>query len=382
MTQMEFPPFSLSRLLSTVFAPKGGERVAILIDLDNPKEMANFAFLAKTELEIQRMAHEHFYLGLKNGVMEELKLKGGEMFAYKRTGGSNLDLPAHIYDAQGTELAFDQTFYSRYDIFLCISTESATAPLTAAAKQFGFRGATLHGLNPIILRSGLSVDYNEVSREAEALRAGMTRADWVELDFKVGQRTATLRLELGGQEAQKSHGLCRGGPDVANLPAGEVYYVPVGAFGAFPLQLEDGSMALLHVKDGKAFEAEYLSGNAESVKAYDARLKHDPATGVLGELGFGTQYLPISGRDIQDEKIFGTFHIATGRNDHLGGSLTPDQFVEALNATHDDILYSPEKTPLVEVPEVRMHRAGQTHLLFENYKSAPYLLSLRHGQPV
>ena len=31
-----FPPFSLTRLLRTVFAPKGGERVAILIDLPEP----------------------------------------------------------------------------------------------------------------------------------------------------------------------------------------------------------------------------------------------------------------------------------------------------------------------------------------------------------
>ena len=49
-------------------------------------------------------------------------------------------------------------------------------------------------------------------------------------------------------------------------------------------------------------------------------------TGELGELGFGTQELPVSGRDIQDEKILGTMHVATGRSDHLGGTLTPDRF--------------------------------------------------------
>ena len=62
----------------------------------------------------------------------------------------------------------------------------------------------------------------------------MTRADWVEIDFGYAGETYTLKLELGGQEAQKSHGLCRGGPDVANLPAGEVYFVPEGAEGQFP----------------------------------------------------------------------------------------------------------------------------------------------------
>ena len=35
----EFPPFSLSRLLRTVFQPKRGERVCILIDLVDPAQM-------------------------------------------------------------------------------------------------------------------------------------------------------------------------------------------------------------------------------------------------------------------------------------------------------------------------------------------------------
>ena len=43
-----FPPFSLSRLLKTVFNPSAGERVAILIDLDDPHEIKNFGFLEES----------------------------------------------------------------------------------------------------------------------------------------------------------------------------------------------------------------------------------------------------------------------------------------------------------------------------------------------
>ena len=77
----------------------------------------------------------------------------------------------------------------------------------------------MHGMNEIILSTGLAVDYNEVRVLSEKLRQGMTRADWVEIDYEVLGRKATLRLERAGQEAQKSHGLCRGGPDAANLEA-------------------------------------------------------------------------------------------------------------------------------------------------------------------
>ena len=94
----------------------------------------------------------------------------------------------------------------------------------------------------------------------------------------------------------------------------------------------------------------------------------DPATGELGELGFGTQELPVSGRDIQDEKILGTLHVATGRSDHLGGHITPDKFSNKANATHDDILFSPSKTPEVNVPQVRMSRNGTVEILIENYE--------------
>src|SRR5690606_6355316 len=123
-------------------------------------------------------------------------------FAYEITGGSNLDLPDAAFTPDGREVSFARDIYPKYDLILCISTYSATAPLTAFAKQYGFRGATLHGVNDIILSSGLAVDYNEVSKQAEKLRLGMTRADWFEVDYVVANQTLTLKLICNGQEAQ------------------------------------------------------------------------------------------------------------------------------------------------------------------------------------
>jgi hypothetical protein len=250
--------------------------------------------------------------------------------------------------------------------------------LTAFAKQYKFRGATLHGVNPTILRTGLSVSYDDVSIDAEKMRLGMTKSDWVEIDFLYSGKTHTLQLELGRQEAQKSHGLCRGDePDVANLPAGEIYFVPTGASGAFPMRYEDGTIGLMHVSGGRIQKAELLNGDPSTVEAHNAKLISDPVTGELGELGFGTQILPTSGRDIQDEKILGTIHVATGRSAHLGGSLTPDKFAEHLNATHDDILFAPHKTSEIWVVQARMHRDGETKVLIENYEPSDYILDLR-----
>ena len=363
-----FPPFSLSRLLRTVFDPQPGQRVCVLIDLENPRDVTEFRFLKNPDLSIQRNAYEVFYQGLRNGVIDELQLKGGELYAYKMTGGSNLDLPDEAFAPDGRQLSLERDIYPNYDIILCISTYSATAPLTAFAKKFGFRGATLHGLNQIILESGLAVDYNEVSAAAEKLRLGMTRADSVEIDFDVDGKKHTLTLDLGRQEAQKSHGLCRGGPDVANLPAGEIYYVPSGAEGEFPMKYEDGTIGLMKVTGGRIKRVSLLHGSQATIDAHQRKLDSDPVTGELGELGFGTQELPVSGRDIQDEKILGTIHVATGRSDHLGGKLTPDKFANRMNATHDDILFSPTKTPEIKVTQARMKKDGQTRVLIENFE--------------
>jgi aminopeptidase len=131
------------------------------------------------------------------------------------------------------------------------------------------------------------------------------------------------------------------------------------------------------VKGGRIVDSQLLKGSQKTIDAHKHKLQTDPLTGELGELGFGTQILPVSGRDIQDEKILGTIHVATGRSDHLGGHLTPDKFVNRANATHDDILFAPHKTPEINIPQVRMHRNGKVEILIENFQPAPYMADLR-----
>jgi len=373
----QFPAFDLATLLSTVFEPVQGCRVCVLIDFDEPKNLIkDFSFLKHEGFSVQKNAHRYFYQALKDSVLGQLGMSGGEMYAYRCTYGSNLDLADEVWDSHGEQLSFDRDIYPKYDLILCISTYSATAPLTAKCKSYGFRGATLHGLNDIILNSGLAVNYHEVSADAERIRLAMTRADSIEIDFELEDgRILTAWLGLNGQEAQKSHGLCRGKtPDIANLPAGEVYFVPSDARGQFPMKYEDGTLGLLEVADRCIHHSTLIQGNQATIDAHNARLKDDPMTGTLGELGFGTQVLPVSGADIQDEKVLGTCHLATGRDDHLGGDILPSMFKKHENSTHDDILFAPHKTPNFNIREVRMKRGAQEEILIENFRPSRYVM--------
>ncbi len=373
----KFPKFDLVRLLDTVFAPTKNCRACILIDFDEPAALIkDFAFLQRAGFPVQKNAHKHFYQGLKNGALNSLGMTGGEMFAFRCTHGSNLDLNDDVWDTEGNHLSLDRDIYPNYDLILCISTFSATAPLTAKCKQYGFRGATLHGLNDIILNSGLAVDYHEVSGDTERLRVALTNADSIEIDFALEDgRVLTAWLGLNGQDAQKSHGLCLGKtPDIANLPAGEVYFVPSDARGQFPMKYEDGTLGVLEVQDRCIIHSTLIQGNQATIDAHNTRLADDPMTGTLGELGFGTQVLPVSGADIQDEKVLGTCHLATGRDDHLGGDILPSMFKKHENSTHDDILFAPHKTPNFNISQVRMKRGNQREVLIENFRPARYLM--------
>lgn len=373
-SKYDFPPFSIQRLMRTCFEEGEGEKLCILIDLPNPEDIKDFKFLDDPSLSIQNYGHEVFYKGFKAGALEELNYTGGDIFAYQEVGGSNLDYEDECFDPTGKQLSLEKDIFPNYGIILAITTWSATAPLTADAKKFGFRGATMHGLNQIIVDSGLSVDYHQISEEAEIQRSALTRADAFEIDFEVEGQKTTLRLECGQQEAQKSHGLCpRGKPDIANLPAGEVYFVPTGADGKFPFKYSEETLGLLTVQNGYIKSSRLLYGDYALIKEHNEKLAEDPMTGAIGELGFGTQVLPFSGRDIQDEKIRGTIHVATGRSDHLGGHLTPELFKSKLNASHDDVLYAPHKTPEVRLPQVRMYRDGQETIIMENYEQTDYL---------
>lgn len=240
----------------------------------------------------------------------------------------------------------------------------------------------MHGMNDVILKSGLAVNYDEVSADAERMRLAMTRADRVEIEFGLEDgRTLEASLDLGGQEAQKSHGLCRGRkPDVANLPAGEVYFVPRDAHGQFPMKYEDGTLGILDVENRDVVRAHLIEGREETIAAHNRRLADDPMTGTLGELGFGTQVLPVSYQDIQDEKVLGTCHLATGRDDHLGGDIVPEMFKKHENSTHDDILFAPHKTPNFNLSRVRMLREGRWEVLIEDFRPSRYIMDALGGR--
>ena len=133
--------------------------------------MRDHKFLTLDGFSVQKYAYNTFLHDLKDGVSEELSYSENGFFAFKTTGGSNLDPEDEAVNSNGDALSLENDIYPNFDIILAITDYSLTAPLTASAKIHGFRGATLHGVNEIILNSGLSVDYLKISKQAELFRS-------------------------------------------------------------------------------------------------------------------------------------------------------------------------------------------------------------------
>lgn len=382
MTDLTFPTFDLYRLLESCFEPEPGERLAVLIDLPDPSLVENFRYLNDPAFELQTLAHDEFYQPLRAGVAEQLKLGAVDLYAYQTVSGSNADLPEHAMTPEGRTVDFIKDVCEQHSILLCLSTHSATAPLLALARKIGFRAATMHGINRDVMHSGLCLDYRKVGEDTNRIRVALSPAERAEIDFVYGKQQFRLDIEIGGRHAGKSCGRCPPGQrNVENLPDGEVYFLPKSASGTFPHKFEDGTLAALQVVDGKIVDGTLLEGNPDTLSEGLARFLDDPATAVICEFGLGTSRLPVTGTGIQDEKIFGTFHLATGRCDHLGGYIGPDAFKHARNATHDDHLYNLGRTPEIGA-QVRLVRKDRTDVLIENYVASPLMLDLLDNRVV
>ena len=377
MDGYRFPPFDLVRLMRTVFDLEETESFGIFTDLEDPREVVDFAYRGKPGHGPQKKAYEVLFQGIQEHA-GELNAKEVAFYGYQEVGGSNLDLPDTVVTPHGEELALRDAL-KRHSIVLYMGTWSATAPITALAKELGFRGATMHGTNDRVLASGLAVDYEAVSARAERMRAAMSGADEMLLEWEVAGEPVSLTLELGAKAAQKSHGIVDRPGEVANLPAGEVYYIPTGGHGYLPQQFEDKqqTIAIFRVEDRGIVGLEKLvRGDEQLVRDYLETIEFDPNAGQLTELGLGTQTLPWAHVDIQDEKILGTAHVATGRSDHLGGDISSAHFKDKRNATHNDILFTPQKTPDIDLKRVTMRRDGEQTILLEDYHPTDFLRPL------
>lgn len=207
------------------------------------------------------------------------------------------------------------------DIVVAPTAKSLThtnARIQAAAA--GTRVATMPGITEEMFSQGaMTADYAEVEKLTAKVTDMLTKANVARIE----KDDCTLTIRINGRDGVPSPGVYREAGKCGNLPSGEAYIAPLEN-GSDGEMIIDGSMvgigkleSPLHVKvkNGKLCEV-----TGEKSELLDVLLKNDQ-NATLGELGIGTNEKAIlNGVILEDEKVYGTVHIAFGTNTSFGGT--------------------------------------------------------------
>ena len=165
----------------------------------------------------------------------------------------------------------------------------------------------------------MTADYNEVEKLTAKVTEMLTRASRARIE-KDGY---VLNINISGRNGVPSPGVYREAGKCGNLPSGEAYIAPLED-GSDGEMIIDGSMvgigkleSPLHmtISGGKL-----RSVTGEKSENLDILLKNE-INGTVCELGIGTNETAIlNGIILEDEKVYGTVHIAFGTNTSFGGT--------------------------------------------------------------
>lgn len=214
----------------------------------------------------------------------------------------------------------------QYNVIIILTTKSLShTEARRKATENGARIASMPNATESILKRSIDIDYNELKKSIAKVGARLDRAKKVLIETSYG-----TAFEFG-IEKRKAHGLSAGiytkKGKWGNLPEGEVYIAPVEgtANGHFVV---DGSIAgfgklrhpvIFFVEKG--FVTKITDGKKppEIEKLLDSVGKK---ARNIAEFGIGlNKKAKVTGIVLEDEKAYGTCHIALGNNIGFGGKV-------------------------------------------------------------
>ncbi|WP_136602734.1 aminopeptidase [Salinigranum halophilum] len=252
--------------------------------------------------------------------------------------GDELELVAGLLEIQPLEQSgveppeYVSMAMRHADIVVCPTAASLThTRAREAATDAGARVATMPGITERMFGEGaITADYGEVERLTAALTSRLTAASEVRLE-SAGE---VLTMSLKGRDGISSDGLIRQPGESGNLPSGESYIAPVEDTADGTIVF-DGGLAGVGVLEDPLF-IDIESGTITDVEgpAADEFLDAttgDPCARWVGELGLGTNpAAEIIGTVLEDEKVYGTAHVAFGDNHGFGGTIQCDSHLDGI----------------------------------------------------
>lgn len=218
------------------------------------------------------------------------------------------------------------------DIVVCPTSTSLThTRARQRACETGTRVATMPGVTESMFRTGaMTADYEEVARMTATVGERLTAAD----EARIESPSGSLTMSLSGRTGHPSDGLIKEAGASGNLPSGEAYLAPVEGTARGTIAFDGGfvgaggmdDLLVVEIASGSVVEA---SGDAAD--EFMASTTGDPCARQVCELGIGTNpSAEVIGNVLEDEKVYGTCHVAFGDNAGFGGTIDCDSHVDGI----------------------------------------------------
>lgn len=220
------------------------------------------------------------------------------------------------------------------DVVICPTQKSLThTDARREAVKYGVRVATMPGIQIETMVRCLNADAERVIFLTKKIAEDLRKTSEIKV---VTEKGTNITMPMKDRLILESTGVLRNKGESGNLPSGEVYLAPWENKSNGTIVI-DGSMAgigmletpiTVEVKNGYA---EKIEGGREAKKLNALLDKAGREARAVAEFGIGTNYkAQLIGEILEDEKVYGTIHIAFGNNKSMGGNISVGSHLDGL----------------------------------------------------
>lgn len=220
------------------------------------------------------------------------------------------------------------------DVVICPTQKSLThTDARREAVTYGVRVATMPGIKVETMVRCLNADADKVIELTKKIAEALRKTSEIKV---VTEKGTNITMPMKDRQVLESTGVLRVKGESGNLPSGEVYLAPWEDKSSGTIII-DGSMAGIGMLS-EPIKVEVINGYAEKITGgkdadkLNAMLdKAGREARAVAEFGIGTNYkAELIGEILEDEKVYGTIHIAFGNNKSMGGIISVGSHLDGL----------------------------------------------------
>lgn len=270
-------------------------------------------------------------------ITDEIKREIGQSL---HEAGKNLCKESILIEIKSREINGEEPpaevaeMMKKVDVVVCPTAKSLThTDARRNAVKEGVRVGTMPGITVDTMVRCLNADYDKIIALTDFIAAKLVGVKNIRV---VTEKGTDINMPVEGRNILPSKGVLREKGESGNLPSGEVYLAPWEDQSNGTVVI-DGSMAgigiieepiVIEVVNGYA---EKITGGRQAKQLAENLDKVGRDARAVAEFGVGTNYKAIlTGHILEDEKVYGTIHIAFGNNITMGGRISVSSHLDGL----------------------------------------------------